>query len=350
MNSKIITAFCPLRRGIGMVYIAAKPSLLIRLKNNFINSWIADFLAGHTLRANSLIVTVYGDAIAPHGGSVWLGSLIKLMLPFGLNPRMVRTSVFRLARENWLEAEQVGRKSFYRLSKIGLRRFEHAFHRIYDQPKDSWRDDWQLVLLGNGLLEKTQSESLRRELQWEGFGMIAPGIMARPGGEAATLNEILKDTQAKGKVVTLQAQSLDSGNRGPLQDVVHQCWKLDALAADYQHFMQTFKPLLAALKQTDTATPEQYFMLRTLLIHEYRRAMLRDPQLPHQLLPRHWPGASARELAKNIYGLTQKNAEQHLLSILESKRGPLPDASPEFYRRFGGLRAGRKKTTSRAPS
>ena len=29
-------------------------------------------------RAKSLIVTAYGDAIGPHGGTVWLGNLIAL--------------------------------------------------------------------------------------------------------------------------------------------------------------------------------------------------------------------------------------------------------------------------------
>ena len=34
-------------------------------------------------RAKSLIITVYGDAVLPHGGSLWLGSLIELMGLFG---------------------------------------------------------------------------------------------------------------------------------------------------------------------------------------------------------------------------------------------------------------------------
>ncbi|MCM2318589.1 MAG: phenylacetic acid degradation operon negative regulatory protein PaaX, partial [Pseudomonas sp.] len=60
------------------------------------------------IRASSLIVTVYGDAIEPHGGAVWLGSLIQLLEPMGINQRLIRTSVFRLTKDGWLKADKVG--------------------------------------------------------------------------------------------------------------------------------------------------------------------------------------------------------------------------------------------------
>ncbi|PIV71926.1 MAG: phenylacetic acid degradation operon negative regulatory protein PaaX, partial [Rhodocyclales bacterium CG17_big_fil_post_rev_8_21_14_2_50_68_7] len=65
------------------------------MNSRFIDNWIRTLLAERPLRANSLIITVYGDSIAPHGGTVWLGSFIRLVELLGLNPRMVRTAVFR---------------------------------------------------------------------------------------------------------------------------------------------------------------------------------------------------------------------------------------------------------------
>src|SRR5262249_32498037 len=43
--------------------------------------WIGRALATAPPRAKSLVVTVWGDAIAPHGGSVWLAGLIRLLAP-----------------------------------------------------------------------------------------------------------------------------------------------------------------------------------------------------------------------------------------------------------------------------
>lgn len=101
------------------------------MTSRFISEWIRNFLDQHPTRAKSLIITVYGDLIAAHGGTVWLGSFIRLMSPLGLNERTVRTSVYRLSQEKWLVSEQRGRKSHYSLTPSGRRRFEHAYRRIY---------------------------------------------------------------------------------------------------------------------------------------------------------------------------------------------------------------------------
>ena len=98
--------------------------------NVHVRGWIRRELAAAPPRASSLIITVWGDAIAPHGGAVMLGGLVELLAPFGINERLVRTSVFRLAREDWLAAKPVGRQSLYRLTRDGGRRFEQAYRRI----------------------------------------------------------------------------------------------------------------------------------------------------------------------------------------------------------------------------
>ena len=112
------------------------------MKSRFISQWIGDFLAQRPLRANSLIITVYGDFIAPHGGTIWLGSLVRLVEPLGLNERMVRTSVYRLSQEQWLASRQIGRRSFYSLTASGRRRFEQAYRRIYFEHREEWNGEW----------------------------------------------------------------------------------------------------------------------------------------------------------------------------------------------------------------
>src|SRR5947208_10174911 len=94
--------------------------------------------AQRPLRAGSLLITIFGDAIAPRGGAVTLGSLIRLAAPFGVTERLVRTSVARLAREDWLAARKNGRRAEYRLSSTGIARFEQATARIYGPIPHSW--------------------------------------------------------------------------------------------------------------------------------------------------------------------------------------------------------------------
>lgn len=315
----------------------------LSVKNRSLTSWINAFLGDPALRvrANSLIITIYGDAIAPHGGTVWLGSFINLVEPLGLNPRMVRTSVFRLSREKWLISEQIGRCSYYSLTTTGRRRFEHAYRRIYDDPRTVWEGDWQIVMTLGGGLPASLRDALRRELLWEGFGIIAPGVLARPyantDADHEALLDILQGTGVHDKVVMMQARSLGALASRPLQDLVRDCWSLDRIAKDYKRFIDTFRPVARTMRTASELDPEQCFVIRTLLIHEFRRVQLRDPQLPKQLLPNEWPGDLARALCAELYALVQPGTERHLMQMLKTADGPLPEAAPYFYQRFGGI-------------
>src|ERR1700761_1270716 len=144
------------------------------------------------IRGGSLLITIFGDSIAPRGGVVSLGSLIALARPFGLPERLVRTSVARLAGEGWLVARREGRLSEYRLTPTGQERFAEATSRIYGAIPDSWDGHWTLLILPNG--------ARREELQLLGFGQISPGVFAHPNWSVeearATLSEgiLLKST------------------------------------------------------------------------------------------------------------------------------------------------------------
>lgn len=317
------------------------------MKNRFVSDWIGSFLANHPVRANSLIITVYGDSIAPHGGTVWLGSFIRLVEALGLNARMVRTSVFRLSKEQWLMSRQIGRRSFYSLTPAGQRRFEHAYRRIYFEPQAQWNGTWLLVVMTGSKLPSSQREAIRRELMWEGFGAMAPGVFAHPSADQQTLTEILHSAGAADRVAVMQGAALAGTGLDSLRHMVQECWNLGRIAERYQQFVAAFTPVLQSLREGGSLDPQQCFVLRTLLIHEFRRVQLRDPQLPARLLPDDWPGATARSLCRELYLLTAEQAERHLQDVLLTVEGPLPTATPEFHERFGGLP--RMSDASRAP-
>jgi phenylacetic acid degradation operon negative regulatory protein len=293
-------------------------------------------LAALPLRAKSLLVTMFGDAIAPHGGNVWLGGLIALAAPFGINERSVRTTVFRLAAEGWLESGQVGRRSHYSLTDAGRRRFEAAFRRIYAGETPAWCGDWCLVLEGPEL-PRERRKPLETELGWLGFGRFAPGLLAHPGIDDETLGATLQSLGVAEHVLVMRGEALLARFAAALPALVREAWNLDQLEADYRAFLARFRPVLQALAGRADADPERSFVVRTLLIHEYRRVMLRDPQLPAELLPAGWSGAAARTLTRNLYALTQQAAEVHLRATLDTPDGPLPGAAAYFYERFGGI-------------
>ena len=263
---------------------------------------------GLKLRANSLLVTLYGDALASQKTPISLGSLIELAGLFGLSSRLVRTSAFRLTADGWFDVTRVGRRSFYGLSEVGRLRVVHAQRRIYDFAPLPWDGHWTLALIDSQLKASTR-QHLKRELLWAGFGQLSSNVFAHPHADHPTLKDIIASTKTHDQLVVLRAQSIDGYAERPLASVMQDTFKLAAVGEAWREFIRRFEPL-----QADAASlpPATAFFSRILLIHEYRKVLLRDPQLPQALLPVDWQGDKARELCEALYRSFQPNSAAFL--------------------------------------
>lgn len=299
--------------------------------------WIADFLATDPPRSKSLVMTIFGDAIAPHGGAIWLGSLIELLEPFGVNDRLLRTSVFRLAQEGWLVANRDGRRSSYAILPQALPRFERANRRIYAPLTAHWDGRWTMLLAASSGIDAPTRALLRKELAWEGYALVAAGIYGHPVASPEVIEEILVRHGVQGKLLVCRSSELAGVSGRPLRELAAEGWDLSGVVQDYRAFIARFQPLLALLRQGAAPAPEQAFVIRTLLIHAYRRVQLHDPMLPIELLPDPWPGSEAYELARALYRLTQASAQRHILDALRREDAQVPAADASYFQRFGGL-------------
>src|ERR1700727_2506016 len=57
---------------------------------------IIDQLKREPSRTGSIVITVFGDAIVPRGGSVWLGTLLEFFTTLDIDGSAVRTAMSRL--------------------------------------------------------------------------------------------------------------------------------------------------------------------------------------------------------------------------------------------------------------
>lgn len=293
-----------------------------------------DFRVQRPIRAGSLLVTVFGDAIAPHGGTVWLGALIRVLEGFGVNQRLVRTSVFRLAKDGWLATQQIGRRSYYSLTAAGTDRFQEASRRIYTEPRQEWRGTWTTILLSG--VEVTHREALRKELRWLGFAPFSANLMAHPAPDLAAVETHLKSAAQNDQLLIMESR-VSADRNDYLRKLVHQSWELDDLGARYVQFLDRFRPVYQSARRSRQLDPERAFQVRTLLVHEYRKILLRDPLLPEALLPPKWAGVAAYQLCRNLYTQVAGATERFLTEQMETADGPLPPAEPQYFQRFGGL-------------
>lgn len=284
---------------------------------------LSDFERRRPLRAGSLIVTVFGDAIAPRGGSLWLGSLLEIMGLFGIDAGLVRTALSRLVQEGWFERTRSGKNSFYRLSREGADKFVEATRRIYRGAEPTWDGTLQLVLLA--ALDTKERAAARDMLAAQGFGQSATAVMVRPQTQfALPAPEIDK---------AIWLTSSLEGDTNAARLLGASSWQLDDVSAAYARFIEAFGPLSGRRIGSDW-DDAQAFRLRIILLHEYRRIILRDPLLPRAMLPADWPGTEARALCRKLYKLTIARSERWLDAHAAAQGGPLSPPGADFRDRF----------------
>jgi len=239
------------------------------------------------LRAAAFIVTIYGDVIAPRGGEVAVGNLIDLCAQVGISQTLVRTAVSRLVAAGQLSARREGRRSFYRLTAQAAQEYDRAAERIYGPAPQS---DWRFVFLA-----EAQAEALMPVLERQGYARLRPQLAAGP-------NHL---PLPEGALV------FDARTVGDLRGFCAAFWDLSALAEEYRAFM-------AAVPQ------DGGLVARLLMVHRFRRLVLRDPGLPMAGLPADWPGLMAQRAYASAYLALSPLAEAEVAATLESATGPLP--------------------------
>ncbi len=302
---------------------------------------LAEFRDDPRSNAGSLIVSVFGDAVLPRGGRIWLGSLIRLLGPLGLSDRLVRTAVFRLVKEEWLAPQVQGRRTDYRLTDGGRQRFEEAARQIYAREAPAWDHQWRLLALV-GDVPAPRRERLRRALVWQGFGELRSGWFVHPGADLATVFETLRaDGMADllPRLMPMVASHARLAQSASDEALVGASWDLARLALGYDQFVARYRPILAALARDPkpSVEDESAFLVRTLLVHDFRRLLLRDPELPDVLLPAGWSGRAARSLCGELYRVLLRPSERHLDTCLWLANGETPAASGIIAARFGRM-------------
>jgi phenylacetic acid degradation operon negative regulatory protein len=279
---------------------------------------IVEHLRREPSRTGSIVITLFGDAIVPRGGSVWLGTLLEFFKSLDIDSGVVRTAMSRLASDGWLERDKVGRNSFYRLAKKGRQTFDTAVTHVYNPLLAGWTGRFELLLITDG----ADRDASRDALKDAGFGSPLPGVFVAPSGvpvPAAAQDAIRLEVSAED----------DSGRR-----LLRESWPIERTADAYLRFIRTFEPLRGWIDRREPLSDSDAFTARILLIHHYRRVVLRDPLLPTALLPADWPGSAARALCGEIYRGLLSASEQWLDQHGSNETGLLPAAGKELRLRF----------------
>jgi len=275
-------------------------------------------------RVWSLIITLFGDAIVPRGGVVGLASIQEVFAQMQIEENAVRTAMSRLTKEGWLTRIKHGRQSFYKLAPEGMGQFETATQRIYTKDKKTWSGEFDLVIVNP--LDAKSREILSAKMLECGFGSPAPDVYIRPASE--------KPIPTDNTIAVLKSKSSPGET---LRNLVDTSWPIETLQAGYESILTKYNSTLKAVNAAKYITPMDALVLRTLLIHDWRRVVLKDVALPDELRPDDWAGERARQMVGALYHVLLEQSETQLTACFAGPNTVLAKAEITVHQRFKNL-------------
>ena len=266
------------------------------------------------VRAGSFIVTLYGDVVAPRGGQLWIGNIIDTCALIDVSESRVRTAVSRLVASNQIVSEREGRKSYYRLTSEAAQTYSEAARLIYRNPVPPPLRGWRLVVLPQG----PGRDELHLQLSRQRFGFPRPHLAMVPD---------------RGQFVPeIGAPQFLAATEDDLSALAANAWPLAEINERARKFVQGFEPLRKL-----NCRPDEALTLRLMLVHIFRAIVLRDPDLPKELLPSDWYGGQARSLFAELYLRLSPPAELAIQEHFVDANGPLTADLSRLARRITDL-------------
>ena len=306
------------------------------LKENEVDEYLKSLVEEMAPKAKSLIITFFGDTVFPHGGTIWLGSLVKFMEEFGISEKLTRTSIFRLTKEGWLSSKKFGRESYYSLSDLAIERFLKAHYSVYAYDEQDNDNDW-IVLFTNSVNPSKELE-LSKILKKEGFSAPSKHVYLHPHYRMEYIQDILIKQELQNEVLLVKGPIQMPMTKEVIKEMIHTYWDMKDVESRYQDFITRFRKVFSLNISIDEFTPKQCFILRNLLIHDYRRANLFDPKLGNDLVPIDWLGKASSSLVESIYSSIHEKANIYVRDNLLTVGGNTPKLDKFYFNRFGGIK------------
>lgn len=234
---------------------------------------------GQSPRLWSFVVTIFGDLAQQEDARI-SGSLMgALVARIGAKPEALRVALHRLRKEGWLESHKQGRSSDYALSAWGRAQSAAASRIIYAAAPPA-EQAW--LVLHDPADKARETDSTAHALT---------------NNASVTLHAPTEDTAAL---------SLPLRPRDPIPAWVQARLCGDELIAASRELEQRLEQVLAHKALIAEMSALDRMVLRVLIVHSWRRLILKAPDLPPFLFPQTWRGgACAAQVAALLTALPQ---------------------------------------------
>lgn len=220
-------------------------------------------LQGEEPRVWSVIATIFGDLAREPGDIISGAVLSQLTGLMGIKPEAMRVALHRLRKDGWIESEKQGRRSVHRLSRSAFEESRQASTRIYG-PGTAHSDPWHVVITGNNAAARQRILALDGALSLSADAILTSALPAETGD-----------------LLVLDCTAVN------FPDWVRRQFVPQDLEASLFALLDTLDRL-SKEPLRDLTDPAEKTVLRLLLIHQWRRLILRVGEVPPGMFPPDW--------------------------------------------------------------
>ena len=230
-------------------------------------------------RVWSLLVTIFGDLALSRDARLSGASINALTAAIGIKPEATRVALHRLRKDRWIESHRTGRQSRYALTAHGRAETLAARPRVYATTSSSQRP---AVVIDKSATVATSPQTVQ----------ISAGIWVQSAPVHSKTAWVL-----------------------PITDEIPDWVREKLCPVEAQLASQRLARGLTGV-DTSTLSPLQATALRSVVVHEWRRLILRVPDFPDTCFPSGWKGAQCRAALADLLAHLPAPSPEELNELL----------------------------------
>jgi len=238
-------------------------------------------------RVWSIIVTLFGDLAQRPGDQISGPLMSRITDQMGIRPEAMRVALHRLRKDGWIKSKKVGRTSYYSLTNYGLVQSAKATPRIYAQNVQT-NENWHVVVTKP--MTQTDRQCFERDFLGKDYVVLGTGVYLGNGAPSETLPEVF----------ALEGSTLVVPNW--LKETIAPA----KLVSEYESLEKALLAVAELVGPDTTLTPLEIATLRTLVVHNWRRNLLRHPELPESFYSKDWRENECRALVHQLLGMLKR--------------------------------------------
>ncbi len=288
--------------------------------SNALDEFIASRDGGYKQPAHHrYILTVFGVYGRPAGKAIPVAVLVQLLAQLDVESSSVRSSISRLKKKGVLISKKTSAGSSYALVEGIEPHMQAGDERIFSWQCANLGEPWLMVSFSVPESERQNRHKIRAGLARMGFGTVAAGLYIGPARLEAEAVEFIREHQLWSYIQLFVGEP---SCHGDIRTKIAQWWDLEALASEYQAFVDAYQQdvkIWQAHVQAGTATALDAFQCYVPMLTQWRRLPFLDPGLPSELLPTHWAGLTARQVFNDLHRLLKPLAAQYFDDVMNGR-------------------------------